>query len=136
MSFHPTCVDINAAGDELAVGGDDNKTHVYRVADAKIAEVHAIETRSPVSAVAFNATGDLLAVGDTGRQVEVHAAGAGGWQVRVKGLWVFHTSRITCLAWSPAGNYLASGSLDENIFIWSLAKPSSKTQISFTHSVF
>jgi WD repeat-containing protein 1 (actin-interacting protein 1) len=73
----------------------------------------------------------LLAIGDTGRQVEVYERGT--WNVRVKGKWVFHTSKITTLSWSPDNLHLASGSLDENIFIWCLEKPMSKHQFPFSH---
>lgn len=40
---------------------------------------------------------------------------------------------MTALAWSPSGAVLASGSLDENIFLWSNAKPASKIQLAYAH---
>jgi WD40 repeat protein len=52
----------------------------------------------------------------------------------VKGKWVFHTSRVTALAWSPSGSHLASGSLDENIFVWSLSNPANKLQLAYAHT--
>jgi WD40 repeat protein len=30
----------------------------------------------------------------------------------------FHTARITSVAWSPCGQYLASGSLDGSVIVW------------------
>ena len=51
--------------------------------------------------------GDVLAIGDSGRQVEVYERGS--WAPKIKGKWVFHTSKITALDWSPSGTYLASG---------------------------
>lgn len=58
---------------------------------------------------------------------------ASTWSPIVKGKWVFHTSKITCLAWSADGMYLASGSLDESIIVWSRAAPNTKTQVSYAH---
>jgi WD40 repeat protein len=132
LAYQPTAVALAPGEDEVAVGGDDSKTHIYSLADiGSIAEVTAVETRSAVSALAYSPGGDLLAIGDAGRQVEVYDRGS--WQARVKGKWVFHTSRVTCLAWSPGGAYLASGSLDENIILWSLERPSAKLQLPFAH---
>lgn len=50
------------------------------------------------------------------------------------GRWVSHTSRVTALAWAADGVRLASGSLDENIFVWSLAAFNKSLQLPFAHS--
>ena len=36
----------------------------------------------------------------------------------VQGAWVFHSTRIMSVAFSPSGSHVASGSLDEHIFLW------------------
>jgi WD40 repeat protein len=41
---------------------------------------------------------------------------------------------VTCLAWSPDGQRLASGSLDESIIVWNLQQVTTKTQFQFAHS--
>ena len=129
--FGATCVALLGA-EEVAVGGDDCKTHVYSIAGNVFTLVTTLETRSPVASVAYSPSGDALAVGDAGRQVEVWDRGT--WANRIRGKWVFHTSKVNVLSWSPSGDFLASGSVDESIIIWSVAKPSAKRMIPFTHS--
>jgi WD repeat-containing protein 1 (actin-interacting protein 1) len=130
LAYSPTCSAM-VGEEEVAIGGSDNKTHIYNISGGSFVEIHSIETRSAVTALAYSHDYALLAIGDTGRQVEVYERGT--WNVRVKGKWVFHTSKITTLSWSPDNLHLASGSLDENIFIWCLEKPMSKHQFPFSH---
>lgn len=37
--------------------------------------------------------------------------------------WSVHTARINSLAWTSDSQHCASGSLDTNVFVWSVAKP-------------
>jgi WD repeat-containing protein 1 (actin-interacting protein 1) len=130
LSYQPQCVSM-LGSIELAVGGSDCKTHIYSIGESSLTEITTIETRSKVTAVAYNPLGESLAIVDEGRQVELYARNT--WEPIVKGRWVFHTSRINCLAWSPSGTQLASGSLDENIFIWNTANPSNKLHLPYCH---
>ena len=127
LSYAATCVAIFGES-EIAVGGDDMKTHIYSIADNTFSVITAIETRSAVSCVSYNPTGEFLAIGDNGRQVEVYERST--WSAKVKGRWVFHTSKITCMAWAPNGKSLASGSFDESIIIWNLDKVDLKHNIN------
>ena len=131
IAYKPTCVSLFEES-EIAVGGDDMNTHIYSVEGSDLKEISVIPTRSPVSSVAYDPTGSFLAVGDNGRQVEVYNRGT--WDAKVKGRWVFHTSKITCLSWSPSGDRLASGSIDESIIIWNINQTNEKTQLLFAHS--
>lgn len=130
LAWTPTCGALLGES-EAAIGGSDSKTHIYSIASDAFRHVKDIDTRSAVSAVAYHPNGELLAIGDSGRQVEVY--NRADWEPVVKGKWVFHTSKITCLSWSPSGDFLASGSLDENIFVWNLAKPAAKLQLAYAH---
>lgn len=131
LGFAPTCGAL-LNEEEVAIGGSDFKTHIYALNNLAFSPVTTITTRSAISALAYNPAGNQLAIGDDGRQLELYERGT--WEARVKNKWVYHTSKITTLAWSPEGRYLASGSLDENIFVWNPAKIETKVQIQFTHS--
>lgn len=130
LPYSGTCIAL-LGEKEVAVGGDDSKTHVYTLANGTLTEARAVPTRTPVSSVAYSPTGDFLAIGDNGRQVEVYERAT--WTAKIQGVWVFHTSKVTALSWSPNGNKLASGSLDENIFVWDLTKPTERVQFQFSH---
>lgn len=135
LGYTPTCAAL-LGEEELAVGGSDSKTRMYTVAASpfSLSEVVVLSSPSPISALAFAPGGGILAVGDVGRNVELFKRDGAAWKPFISGQWVYHTSRITCLAWSPSGERLASGSLDENIYLWTVAAPSKQYQIGYTHT--
>lgn len=45
------------------------------------------------------------------------------------GRWSAHSARINSLAWTADSQYVASGSLDTNVFVWSVVKPLSNIAI-------
>lgn len=53
-------------------------------------------------------------------------------QVKISS-WVFHTARIHAIVWSSDSLYAASGSLDSNIYIYSVNKPMKKLAIKNAH---
>jgi len=44
-----------------------------------------------------------------------------------------HTGKITCLAWDETGTRAVSGSLDTNIFVWSLKDPGARVKATNAH---
>ena len=130
LPYSGTCIALYGE-EEVAIGGDDSKTHVYSVANGKLMESKVLQTRSIVSSVAYHPTGQFLAIGDSGRQVEVYERGS--WVAKIQSIWLYHTSRVARLAWSPSGDHLASGGLDDNVFVWSLATPKKYTQFTSAH---
>ena len=135
--FEGKSVTVNAAQTQCAVGGSDMKTHVFELNTSDAAnvglgaELKAVETRSAVTALAYTAAGDMLAIGDQNQQVEVYSTAT--WEAVVRGKWVFHTSQITSLEWSASGTYLVSGSLDESIYVWNVTDIKFKKQLKFAH---
>eukprot|EP01035_Chromulina_nebulosa_P021017 gene21017-27235_t len=117
---------------EVAVGGEDSKIHIYTINNNSLIVKTVIDNRSAVTALSYAPDGSVLAVGDAGRIIEVFDRES--YTPKIKGKWVFHTSKITALSWSPNGLYLASGSLDENIFLWNYNNPMTKIQIPYAHT--
>jgi WD40 repeat protein len=69
-------------------------------------------------------------VGDLRGRVLVYKVADGSL---VTDRWTAHTARITSLAWNKAGTHVVSGSLDTNIFVWSLAKPGDWLEVKNAH---
>jgi WD40 repeat protein len=132
LGFTPTCVAVQGSA-EVCVGGDDNKAHFFSISDNVFTAGATIEGRSAVTSVAYSPDGAFLAVGDSGRQVDVYEKAA-NWAAKVKGRWCYHTARVAALSWSPNGQYLASGSLDERVIVWDLNNINNKTQLDFAHT--
>ena len=133
LTYDAQCVSVRAMGEgyEVAIGGSDNKTHIYTIIGSEITPSTTIDTRSAVTCVSYNHTGDMLAIGDSGRQVEVYNTDK--WDAKVRNKWVDHTSKITSIAWSHDDCYLASGSLDESIYIWDINNIATKKIFQFAH---
>lgn len=131
LDFQPSsALAISADGQEIAVGGEDCRV---RILGPQLDQKYVItEGRHVPTALAYSSCGRYLAVGDAGRVLDVYQRD--DWSSLVRGKWVFHTSKITTLVWSPNNRYVASGSLDENIFIWDIQSPMEKVQIPFAHN--
>ncbi|KAF9166681.1 WD40 repeat-like protein, partial [Mortierella sp. AD010] len=115
-----TAVAINPQGKVVAIGGQDTKVYIMNLEGNKLTTVNTLfKNKSPISALAFNPEGNLLAAGDNSGKI----------------YWVFHTARITSINWSPSGRYAVSGSLDTNIYVWSVETPSKKIAILNAHAL-
>jgi len=131
LPYGATCVDI-INDEEVAVGGDDFKTHVYSVVGlTAFKEVTTISTRSAVSVVKYSPLADAIAIGDSGRQIDVYERVS--WAARITEQWCAHSSKVTCLSWSPSAQMLASGAQDEVIYVWRFSTPTVQLRIPFTH---
>jgi len=136
LGFEGCAVGISPAGDKLLVGDRVKKVVlVYDVADggAKIAKTDKVlpELLAAANIVVFSPDGSLVAVGD--RTKEVSLWDAKTFEPKVRQKWVFHTSTITALAFSPDSAYLASGSVDTHIYVWNPAAHGKKSKIAFAH---
>lgn len=72
-----------------------------------------------ICSMAVNSDETLLVTGDDQRRIQLY-------DLRTFSListkWCFHASTVTSLSWSPDGQTLASGGLDNTIFVWKPAE--------------
>ena len=126
-------------GKEVAVGYADGAVRVFALSPTGELQLHALlaRHRDCVTALQFDATGAMLASCDANREVVVweRCAAEPFWAPKESlGRCVYHTARVTCLAWEPNGKRLATGGLDCNILIWDVSLPASKREtIPATH---
>lgn len=128
-----TATSIAAHGFTVAVGGDDKLVHIYTLSGTDLKETGTELRRatSPISALAFSASGDKLAVGASNGKIYAFEA-SGEWRL-ITDRWSAHTGRITCIAWDESGEYAASGSLDTNVIVWSVADPGKRIKALNAH---
>lgn len=132
MPYPPTS--IAASGNLVAVGGEDNVVRVYELSGQSLRDlgVELTNSTSVISTLTFSPKGTYLAVGNTGGKIQVYDAKQGNWPL-VTDRWSAHTARITAVAWNDSEEFAASGSLDTNVFVWSLANPGKRVKTLNAH---
>ncbi|KAI8976703.1 WD40 repeat-like protein [Trametes punicea] len=112
---------IAASGNVVAVGGEDQKVHLYSWDGKALSETATLDgNKGAVSALAFTPDGTLLASGDSSGKIVLYDVKE---RKTVTTRWSFHTGRIHSLAWTADGQHCASGSLDTHVYVWSVQKP-------------
>ena len=103
---------VSRDGRWIATGGYDRTAKLWHAATGKlVATLH--EHRGPVSVVAFDPSGQLLATASGDGTVRIYNT-RGAMLAAYEG----HTADILDLAWSPDGHWLASGAADGLVAVW------------------
>lgn len=112
---------IAASASFVAIGDDSGSVRIYATSSSGSLEQIKVKANQSgtISALAFSKDGTHLAAGNTVGKLDVYKTGS--WET-VAGRWTSHTGRVTAIGWDDSGNYLASGGLDTNIFVWCLEK--------------
>jgi len=125
VNFEPSCVSVHPTENHVAVGArKDSKVHVFKVNDSfnSFTPQIELEHRDAITDVAYSPNGAYLAACDANRKVVLYKAPT--YELAHNNEWGFHTARVNCLSWCPNSTYLASGSLDTGLIIWSINNPS------------
>lgn len=128
-----TCCALSPDGATLAVGSSDAKAPIRLLSTPQLAEQRVITERAAeVTSLAYSPDGTLLAAGFADRYVRLYSA-ANGYELANTEDWCFHTARVNCLAWTDDSKYLATGSLDCSIIVWSVENPRKRTVAKNAH---
>jgi WD40 repeat protein len=87
-------------------------------------------SKTNVTCISFSPDESLVAIGDAGSKIFVFDVVTG--EVKLN-QWVFHTARVTSIAWSPDGQHAVSGSLDTSLIVWSVERPMKRVTIRNAH---
>lgn len=129
----PTALAASSKGHALVLGADDKSLHVFTPSSSSLTPVKTLKDTltSPASVLVFSPDGSHLAAGtSSGGAITVLSAST--WEV-VTTRWSAHTARVTSIAWSMDGKHAVSGSLDTNVFVWSLDKPGRRVKAGGAH---
>jgi WD40 repeat protein len=124
---------IAAYGTTLAVGHEDKSIHIFSLATPDKPSPQPADLRKPtgaISVLAFSPRGTYLAAGAANGKIIVYKTS--DWSVATD-RWSAHTARVTSVAWDEAEENAVSGSLDTNVFLWSLKEPGRRVKAGNAH---
>ncbi|CAG8632974.1 6591_t:CDS:10 [Acaulospora morrowiae] len=130
----PGAIALNPAGTEIVVGCEDTKVRIYKVKGDELEEENEQLTgnKGAITAITYSPDGSLLAVGDSQGKILAYDAKS---KKNKDFYWNLHNARINSIAWSPDSLHAVSGSLDTNIYIWSVEKPMKSIAIKGAHQI-
>jgi WD40 repeat protein len=130
VPYTPTALDIKPDGSEIAVGCADNIVRFFKLEGGVLAEDgEAKPQRGAISCLKYSPDGAYIAVGDAYREVRLYS----GREVAMEGRWVYHSTRITAVAWSPDSKHVASGSTDTHVMVFDVEQKIKHKEIKFVH---
>jgi WD repeat-containing protein 1 (actin-interacting protein 1) len=134
LKASPTSLAAN--GSTVAIGASDSSLSIYSVtpdrAPRKIASLDKVSA-GPLTALAFTSDGSMIAAGDSTGKISVFKLNGSSLDLVTNRWSSAHTAKITCIAWNKAGSHAVSGSLDTNIFAWSLKDPGARVKAGNAH---
>ncbi|KAG1745275.1 WD40-repeat-containing domain protein [Suillus lakei] len=124
-SYAPSVV--GAGGNVVAVGGEDKRVHVHTWNGNTLTEKRVLlESEGTITALAVSSDGALIVQGNSAGKIALYHSQTGEL---IPTRWDWHTARISSLALSSPPTHVVSGSLDTNIYVWSLENISKRVLV-------
>ncbi|KAH8397189.1 hypothetical protein KR215_010295 [Drosophila sulfurigaster] len=131
IKYEASSIATNADTLDVAVGGDDQKVHIYSLKGNTLELKTELDHLGAVSDVAYSPDQKYLVACDAHRKVVLY--NVEDYKLAHNKEWGFHNARVNTVAWSPNSLLVASGSLDTTIIIWSVVNPAKHTIIKNAH---
>ena len=134
ISYEANCICVSKDDKTVYVGGNDCKIYVYNVSgggDLKEKKVISDGHLKPLWSLALSNDGTKLAASDV-RDLCVYDTKDYS-SIIGKSRWCFHLQKITAIAWSADDSVIATGGMDDSIYLWSIAKKMKRIHYQFAH---
>ncbi|XP_017080062.2 actin-interacting protein 1 [Drosophila eugracilis] len=131
IKYEASSIAVNADTSDVAVGGDDQKLHIYSLKGGVLEPKTELDHLGAVTDVSYSPDLKYLVACDAHRKVVLYSVEE--YKPAHNKEWGFHSARVNTVAWSPNSLLVASGSLDTTIIIWSVANPAKHTIIKNAH---
>ncbi|CAG9793230.1 unnamed protein product [Diatraea saccharalis] len=131
LNYEPTCVAIDPKSRHVAVGGADNKVHIYTLDIRTLTPSVELTHLGAVTDVKYSPDSQYLVACDANRKLILYSTDE--YKPAHNKEWGFHTARVNCVAFSPDSKRVASGSLDTSVIIWNIDTPAKHTVIKNAH---
>ncbi|XP_045779171.1 actin-interacting protein 1 [Maniola jurtina] len=131
INYEPSCVSIDPKSKHVAVGGGDSKVHIYSLQGTSLSPVTELTHLGAITDVRYSPDSTYLVACDSNRKLILYTTEE--YKLAHNKEWGFHTARVNCVAWSPDGARVASGSLDTSIIVWSVQTPAKHVAVKNAH---
>ncbi|TIB15717.1 hypothetical protein E3P92_00875 [Wallemia ichthyophaga] len=122
INYVPSAIALD--GDLVAIGDETGRVHLVQFDKhtGKLGdEVRVVERgRTEITTISFSPDGKLIAVGENSGKIVVYTRDG----ELCTSAWAFHTARVTGVEWTSDSKVAMSTSLDTNVYLYSVHKPS------------
>ena len=129
-----SCLVFSATGDLLAVGAWDGTIWLFDTQSKSLVTYSSIY--DDLEVMSFSPDGQQLAVGTFDALIYLRSLQSEERDIELRG----HTKKVTCIAYSPCGEWIASGSDDKTVRVWHRWRPPGEAEnwscVSTVHCYF